>query len=167
MNIHLDALYLSEPNARSRACIHFFMGSLPTDGKPIKLNGAFHTLHLILLFVVASAAEAKLGALFLNCQESMIFKLTLKDHSYPQSKILVHCNNATAIGIVNNTIKRHRSQAMEMRYFWTREKDAQDVYSFKWYPGMENIADYQSIHHPGAHHTVVCPYYFYKEHSPL
>jgi hypothetical protein len=93
------------------------MGSLPIDGKPIKLNGAFHTLCLILQFVVASAAKAELGALFLNCQEGMIFKLTLEDLGQPQPKMPVHCDNVTAIGIANNTIKRQRSQAMEMRYF--------------------------------------------------
>jgi hypothetical protein len=73
MNIHSDASYLSEPNSRSRACGHFFIGWLPDDGQPICLNGAFHTLCLILCFVVASAAEAELGALFLNCQEGRIF----------------------------------------------------------------------------------------------
>jgi hypothetical protein len=107
---------------------------------------------------VASAAKAELGALFINCQEGLIFKSTLEDLGHPQPKILVHCNNATAVGITNNTIKQHRLRAMEMRYFWTWEKDAQNVYSFKWYPGMENLADYQSKHHPGAHHTTVRPY---------
>ena len=43
LNIHSNASYLSKPNAHSRACGHFFMGALPIDGKPIKLNGAFHT----------------------------------------------------------------------------------------------------------------------------
>ena len=167
MNIHSDASYLSEPKARSRACGHFFMGELPKEGKPIKLNGAFHTLCSILRFVVASAAEAELGALFLNCQEGMIFKATLEDLGHPQPKIPVHCDNATAVGIANNTIKRQRSRAMEMRYFWTCEKDAQNVYSFKWHPGMENLADYQSKHHPGAHHTAVRPYYLHEKNSPL
>ena len=106
MNIHSDASYLSEPKARSRACGHFFMGALPKDGDPIKLNGAFHTLCSILRFVVASAPEAELGALFLNCQEGMIFKATLEDLGHPQPKIPVHCDNATAVGIANNTIKR-------------------------------------------------------------
>ncbi len=46
MNIHSDASYLSKPNARSRECGHFFMGELPIDGKPIKLNGMFHTCML-------------------------------------------------------------------------------------------------------------------------
>ena len=130
MNIHLDASYLSKPNACSRACSHLFMGSLPINGKPIKLNGAFHTLCSFFQFVVASAAKAKLGALFLNCQEGMIFKLTLEDLSHLQPKIPVHCNNATAVGIMNNNIKRQRSCAMEMKHFLTCEKDAQDVYLF-------------------------------------
>ena len=108
MNIHSDALYLSKPSAPSRACGHFFMGKLPIDGKPIKLNGAFHTLCAILQFVVASGAEAELGALFLKCQEGMIFKLTLEDLGHKQPKIPVHCDNATAVGIANNTIKRQR-----------------------------------------------------------
>ena len=63
MNIHSDASYLSEPQSLSRACGHFFLGWLPVDGQPICLNGAFQTLCSILRFVVASAAEAKLGAL--------------------------------------------------------------------------------------------------------
>jgi hypothetical protein len=51
----------------------FFMGWKAKNSKPIKLNGAFFTLCSILCFIVASAAEAKLGALFLNCKEGMIF----------------------------------------------------------------------------------------------
>ena len=73
MNIHSDASYLSEPQARSRTCGHFFMGSFPTNCEPIKLNGAFHVSTSILRFVVASAAEAELGALFKNCQDGIIF----------------------------------------------------------------------------------------------
>ena len=102
MNIHSDASYLSESKAQSRACGHFFMGALPKDGEPIKLNGAFHTLCSIFRFVVASAAEAEL----VNCQEGMIFKATLKDLGHPQPKIPVYCDNATAVGIANNTFKR-------------------------------------------------------------
>jgi hypothetical protein len=73
LNIHSDPSYLSEFDAQSRACSHFFMGWTPKDGNPIKLNGAFFTLCAIICFVIASAAKAKLGALFLNCKEGMIF----------------------------------------------------------------------------------------------
>jgi len=103
MNVHSDASYLSELDVRSRACGHFFMGWTPKDGNPIKLNGAFFTLCAILCFVVASAVEAELGALFLNCKEGIIFRLTLKELGHPQPKTPIHCNNTTAVGIANNT----------------------------------------------------------------
>ena len=48
LNIHLDALYLIEPKACRQACSHFFMGVIPSDGTPIKLNNAFHMLCLFL-----------------------------------------------------------------------------------------------------------------------
>ena len=73
MNIHSDASYLSESKARSRTCGHFFMGWVPKNNEPIQLNGAFFVNTTILRFVVASAAEAELGALFRNCQDCIIF----------------------------------------------------------------------------------------------
>jgi hypothetical protein len=55
---------------------------------------------------------------------------------------------------------------METKYFWTCEKDAQKVFLFKWHPGMENLADYQSKHHLDGHHTAVIPYFLHKKNSP-
>ena len=105
MNIHSDASYLSEPNARSRTCGYFFMGSMPKDGKPIKLNCAFHVNTQIIKFVVASAAEVELGALIRNCQDGIFFWLTLHNLGHLQPKTPVHCNNVTAVGIASNTVK--------------------------------------------------------------
>jgi hypothetical protein len=95
-----------------------------------------HAVINILQFVVASAsaAKAKLEAFFLNCQEEMIFRLTLENLGHPQPQNWVHCNNATAIGIVNNAIKIEQSRSMEMRYFWVGDKVAQDLHSLCWYP---------------------------------
>ena len=109
MNIHSDASYLSEMGPRSRACGHFFMGWMPKNGEPIKLNGAFYVNTTILRFVVVSAAEAKLGALFHNCQDGIIFWQTLTNLRHPQPKTLVHCNNATAVSIANSNVKRRQS----------------------------------------------------------
>jgi hypothetical protein len=73
LNIHSDASYLLEEKARSRACGHLFMGWMPKDGKPIRLNGVFHVSTMILCFVIASTAEAELGVLYHNCQTGIIF----------------------------------------------------------------------------------------------
>ena len=166
MNIHSDASYLSEAKARSRTCGHFFMGWMPTDNEPIRLNGAFYVSATIMRFVVASAAEAELGALYHNCQKGIVYRDILKDMGHPQPHTPVHCDNATAVGIANNSVKRQRSRSMEMRFFWISDKCAQDMYKFSWHPGQENLADYQSKHHTGSHHAAVRPWYLHMNNSP-
>ena len=68
LNIHLEASYISETIARSRVAGNYMLDSNPSKGKPIKMNGAVYVFCEILKFVVASAAEAELGALFLNAK---------------------------------------------------------------------------------------------------
>ena len=122
LNIHSDASYLSEPRARSRIAGDYFLGSKPTHGQPIKLNGAIYTFCGILKFVVALAAEAELGALFLNCKEGRIIRLILEELGHKQPSTPVHCDNKTATGIATDTVKKQRSRAMEMRFFGSQTK---------------------------------------------
>ena len=166
LNIHSDASYLSEKNAKSRVAGHFFLGSLPRDGEPIKLNGAIFTLCGILRFVVASAAEAELGALFQNCKEGKVIRLILEEMGHPQPPTPVHCDNKTATGIANNSVKRHRSRSMEMRFFWVSDQVDLGLFDVRWYPGLENLADYVSKHHSAAHHQAVRPWYLHTPESP-
>jgi hypothetical protein len=85
--------------------------------QPIKLNGAFFTPCAILQFVVASAAEAELGALFLNCKQATIFQLTIEGIDHLQLPTPVNCNNSTVVGIAYNTVKQQCSRSMNMRCF--------------------------------------------------
>ena len=117
LNIHSDASYASERGAKSRAAGHYFLGWKPRDNAPIRLNGAIYTLCNIMKFVASSAAEAEIGALFMKTKEGCIIRLTLKELGHPQPPTPMHCDNTTAAGIVNGSVKRQRSRAMEMRYF--------------------------------------------------
>jgi hypothetical protein len=54
-----------------------------------------------------------------------------------------------------------------MHLFWISNKVAQDMYALSWHPGQENLADYQSKHHTGAHHIAVCPWYLHMDNSPM
>jgi hypothetical protein len=110
---------------------NFFMGWQPDALKPIKLNRAFFTLCAILRFVITSAVEAKLGTLFLNCKQTTTFQLKLKEMGYPQPPTPINCNNSTAVGIANNTLKRQRSWAMEMRFFCVADAVAQGKLDIK------------------------------------
>ena len=91
-------------------------------GDPIRLNGCIFTLCNLLKCVAASAAEAELGALFMNCKQGNILRLILEEMGNFQPPTPFHCDNTTSSGITNHTIKRHPSRSMEMRYFglWTR-----------------------------------------------
>jgi hypothetical protein len=105
LNVHSDASYLSTPKARSQAGGYSFLGSLPQDGDPIRLNGAIQVTCTILKLVAALAAKAKMGALFLNAQEAKIMPLILTELGYPQPPTPIHIDNTTTVGIVNNTVK--------------------------------------------------------------
>ena len=166
LNVHSDASYLTAPNARSRAGGIFFLGSLPRDDCPIRLNGAILVLCTILRCVAASAAEAELGALFLTAQEAKILRITLEELGHPQPATPIHCDNSTAVGIANSTIKRQRSRAMNMRYFWLMCQEAQNIFKVTWVPGGEMLGDYPTKHHTGAHHRRVRPLYQHMASSP-
>ncbi len=98
------------------------MGWMPQDDAPIRINGTFHVSMNVVRFVFASVAEAELGAFFHNYQTGIIFCSILKDMGHAHPKTPVHCNNATAIGIANSTIKRQRSRLMKMHFFWISDK---------------------------------------------
>jgi hypothetical protein len=53
-----------------------------------------------------------------------------------------------------------------MRFFWISDKCAHEIYALHWYPGQENLADYQSERHAGAHHAAVRPWYLHESNSP-
>ena len=166
LNIHSDASYLSEPKARSRLGGTFFMGTAPRDGVPIQLNGPILVLANICKFVVASAAEAELGALFYNCQDGTILRLTLEELGHPQPATPVHCDNSTAVAIANDTVKKQRSRAMEKNFFWTTNQVELGNFNVTWHPGQENLADYFTKHFDARHHQLVRPCYLHMTNSP-
>ena len=122
LNIHSDASYLTEPGARSRIAGHFFLASIPDPRKPILLNGSILNPCTILKHIAASAAEAELGALFSNARIGKIIRLALIEMGHHQPPTPIHTDNKTAAGIANSTVKRQRSRAMDMRYFWVNDQ---------------------------------------------
>jgi hypothetical protein len=128
LNVHPNASNLSAPHAGSRAGGYFFLGSTPHDGSPIQINGAVHITCTILKLVAASTAEAELGALFFNAQEAKVIRLILEELGHPQPPTPIHIDNTTTVGIVNNTIIGQHSRAIEMRYFWLLDGEAQPLF---------------------------------------
>ncbi len=82
---HLDASFLTEPGSRSRAGAYIFL----SEDDPIpRLNGPVLTLSHVIKYVMASAAEAELAALYITAQEMIPLRNALTDHSLnPLSKL--------------------------------------------------------------------------------
>ena len=116
--------------------------------------------------VEASAAEVELGALFLNAQEARIIRLILLELGHPQPPTPIHVDNTTTVGMLNSTIKRQRSRAMEMRYFWHLDQNNNKHFKVYYKLGAENIGDHPSKAHARAIHTHVRPYYLHTNISP-
>jgi hypothetical protein len=65
--MHNNASHLSKPSARSQVDSHFFCSSNIKDPPD---NGAILNISKILKAVMSSAAEAELGALYINAWEA-------------------------------------------------------------------------------------------------
>jgi hypothetical protein len=154
LKIHSDAGYLNETNARSRAGGHFYLGCKAPGN-----NGAILNPTGILKHIASSASEAEVGALFVNTKEGEIIRTTLAEMGYPQNATPVTTDNTTANGIMNDTIRRQRSRAIDMRYHWVRDRVVQKHYDVRWEPGSTNLADYFTKHHSPTHHQNIRPTY--------
>ena len=147
--IHSDASYLSKPKGRSRAGGHFFMSSDVSDPED---SGAVLNIAQLVKAVMSSAAEAELGALYINACEAVPQCQLLEEMGHHQPKTPMQTNNSTALGVVNNNIQPRQTKAMDMRLHWLRCREAQDQFRFFWRPGKTNRGDYWTKHHCAAHH---------------
>jgi len=150
--VHSDASYLSVSKARSRAGGHFFLSDNeehPPD------NGAVLSVAQIIKAVMASAAEAEIGAMFVNAREAVPVRKTLEEMGHPQPPTPMQTDNSAAHAVVGKNVQPRRLKAMDMRFHWLRCRDAQGQFRFFWRPGDKNRGGYLTKHFPGSHHADV------------
>ena len=93
-------------------------------------DGPVLNLAQIVKFVMSSASEADLGALFITAQEMVAMKNTLEEMKWPQSKSPIQTDNSAAAVVVNNNIFPRKLKTMDRRLHWLRCKEAQGRF---WY----------------------------------
>ena len=153
--IHSNASHLSEPKARSWAGGHMFMAG--NEEIPFN-NGAILNISQIIWAVMSSAAEAELGALFINAKTATVsIRQTLIKIGYPQPRTPMQTDNAMAHTLLTKKTLPKALKAMDMCFHWLRCHNAQGQFHYYWRPGTQNLADYFTKHHPATHHKSVCP----------
>ena len=104
LNVDSYASYLVEPEDRSRMGGFHFLGN--KDGK--LFNGPILVLEKVIQNVMASAAEAEVGGLFMKYQESVTERKTLIEPGHPHPPTPLKTDNSTTDGILNGTVKKKR-----------------------------------------------------------
>jgi len=111
--------------------------------------------------VVSSAAEAEIAAIFINTKEAIPIRQTLIEMGHPQPATNVITDNATASKILNNSCKQIRSKAIDMRYYWVKDRIQQKQFILEWKPGKYNKGDFYTKRHPPIHYKKMRPVYLY------
>ena len=81
---------------------------------------------------MGSAAEADIGAAYINGQEAVLIRTLLRELGHPQPATLIQVNNSTANGFANNTINQKRPKAIDMRFYWIRDRTSQGQFLIYW-----------------------------------
>jgi len=149
LNVHSDASYLCEPKAKSRAGGHFFLSN--DDDDPAN-NGAVLNIAQIIKNVMSSAAEAEIGALFLNSRQAIPARHTLIEMGHQQPPTPIQTDNTTALGFVMKNLQPKATKSTDMKFWWMRDRSDRKQFRYYWGKGKNNLADYWTKHFCSAHH---------------
>ena len=122
---HSDAGFNNETKERSRSGAHIFLSeyeSIP------RWNGPVLTIAQIMKYVVSSAAEADMTALFLMAKEMVPLQHTLTEMGRKQPPPPVQSDNFTAVGMTNCTSIPIKSKSWDLRLNWILYREAQDQF---------------------------------------
>jgi hypothetical protein len=134
LQVSSNASYLSEPEARSRTSRYFYLGN--NDDRQQEINGPIICLSSIIKHVISSAAEAEIGSIFSNAKDAAPLRVVLEEMGHNQPPTPIQTENSTAYGIVNNKLNEKRSKAMDMRFYWVRDRIEQKQYKVYWEPAL-------------------------------
>ena len=74
---------------------------------------------------------------------------------HPQPPPPVAMYNTSANSIINGTNKK--SRAIDMIFYWVRDRIRQNNFHIFWEEGKKNLADYVTKHHRICHHRTMRP----------
>jgi hypothetical protein len=162
--LHSDASYLNESKARSRNGGFFFLSDKPklpikpTDPAP-PLNAPILVNSKVIDAVMSSVQESETGSGFINAKDAVPMRTTLHEMGHPQGPTPIQFDNKCATGILTDNVVQRRSKAMDMRFYWLRDRVRQQQFHVHWKPGQSNLGDYPTKHHSAKHHIAVRPTY--------
>ena len=77
----------------------------------------------------------------MNSKDNLPIRTTLKELIHRQPPTPIQVDNIKSAVFANNTIKKKRSKAIDMRFYWIRDHTRQGQFKIYWAPGSNNIWD--------------------------
>ena len=146
---HSDAGFNNETRALSRAGAHIYFSE--NESIP-HWNEHILTIAQIIKYVVSSATEAEMTALFLMAKEMVPLCHTLTEMGWKQPTSLLQSDNYTPVGMTNCTLIPCKSKSWYLGLNWLRCREAQEQFHIYWYKGSNNKGDYITKHYPIIYH---------------
>jgi hypothetical protein len=117
-----NASNLSVPQASCCKGGYFYFSSCSESTTPTPINDAIKVFCQMMPKVLSSDAKAELGTLFHNSKEAYPLQTALNKIRHLQAPTPLITNNSTAARIANNTVKQSCSKAINMRFYWIRDR---------------------------------------------
>jgi hypothetical protein len=74
-------------------------------------------------------------------------------------------DSSTAMGITSDYIKQKCSKAMDMHFYWIRDRVRQGQFIIHWQRGATNQGDYWTKNHPVKHNVKMRPHVLHTDKS--
>jgi hypothetical protein len=121
----------------------------------------------VLKHVMSSAADAEIGAVFVNAKEGAVLRTILEELGHKRPPTPMETDNTTATGYSNGTIKQKRTKAMDKRFYWIKDRVKRGRFNVYWGPGLQNLVDYFTKHHSPAHRKRMRDIYIHDSERPI
>ena len=79
---------------------------------------------------------------------------------HPQPPTPIKVDNETAIGFLKSTMNQKRIKAIDIIFYWVRDRVNQNQFLIYWRPGANNVGDYVSKHQSPAHYQTMRSIFF-------
>jgi hypothetical protein len=105
-------------------------------------NGPILCRSSIIDVITSSAAESEFATAFMNAKEAAYIRNTLQALGYRQDPTPIITDNSFVASVVTGTCKAKRSRAMDMRFYWLKDRVKRKQFQVIWCQGHRNIADH-------------------------
>ena len=91
----------------------------------------------------------------MNAKEAVSLRNTLTALGYPKDITSIITDNSFVYSVVRENCKAKRSKAMDMRFYWLKDRVKRNQFNILWCQGHRNIADYLTKDLPTQQHKVL------------